>query len=439
MRRAGGARAECGAVMMFLLLALVLVGAITITVMQLIAADMGGGIREVQAGQVFNIAQAGVQYAIGKLQLAGGPSYAGETVTVTNGATTVGTATVTVNCADTGAAPPCSGSYAGYRRIISAGALPLSGPTRTIVAVVQATAGGPIGICAYAGGVDIGGATTIYSNVGSNAAITLAGGSPPALIQADQNVPQQFGGTAVATGSITCGSSCATQVQGGTFPGQPGTVCPAVTSPTYSPGGLPLSVLPVVGFTMNSGTGYSWGDVSIAAGTCSGPTPFTDLNIQADPSNPNTTTVVQINTLNMGNCSRVVILGVGKIELRIAKAGHNSLIAFSNARFAVLPTDTLGAPAPVPANRFIVWVNSNGSAGATTAVQFINTQVVAATILAPIGRIYSSGVPTMAGALWAYTISFNASDTFSSDASGLPSGTTVPYANFKQLRSWKDQ
>src|SRR5262249_23107319 len=162
---------------------------------------------------------------------------------------------------------------------------------------------------------------------------------------------------------------------GGTFPSQPGPVCPALTAPTFSPGALPLSVTPL-GFTINNTTGTSWGDVSVAAGSCSGLTPFTDLSIQADASNPNTTTIVQMNTLKMGACSRLVILGVGKVELRIGKAAHNSLLVNSNARFAVLPSDTQGTPAPVPASRFIVWVNSIGSAGATTAVQFLSPQIV---------------------------------------------------------------
>src|SRR5205807_7656099 len=107
------------------------------------------GFGGLQAVQAFNIAEAGVHYAIGKLQAAGAVTYAGETLTVTSGATTLGTATITVNCIDTGASPNpngCTGTYAGYRRIISTSTLPMNGvsggPTRTIVAIVQATSGG---------------------------------------------------------------------------------------------------------------------------------------------------------------------------------------------------------------------------------------------------------------------------------------------------------
>lgn len=421
--------------MIFVLLALVLIGTITLSVLQFVAAEIGGGIRDLQSGQVFNIAQAGVHHAIGKLQLAGAPAYPGETITVTSGEAVLGTATITVNCPDTGAAPPCAGPYAGYRRIISTGTLPSNGPTRTIVAVVEATTGAPRGICAYDGGVDIGGPTTVFSNIGSNGAIVL--GSPQVRIRADQNVPQRFKGVALAEGTITCGSSCATQVEGGVVSGGSAAVCPAVTSPSYSRGEANLYVAGG-GFTMNSGTGYSWNDVRIAPGSCSGSTPFNDLSLQTDPSNPNATTIVQINTLIMGNCSRVVILGMGKIELRIAEPRYNSVMAFANTRFAVLPNDTWRTPAPVPASRFAVWVNSNGSANATTAVQFVNAQLVAGTILVPNGRIQASDVSVMTGALWAQAVSINASNTFTSDMSGLPAGA-IRYANFKQLKSWKDQ
>jgi len=141
-RPSGATRAapgESGVIMMFVLMTVLIIGAVTLTVIQLISADVAGGQRELQAEQVFNIAQAGVHYAIGKLQLSSAASYTGETITITSGSTTLGTATITVNCIDTGTAPPCATAYAGYRRIISVGALPVTGPSRTIVAVVQAT------------------------------------------------------------------------------------------------------------------------------------------------------------------------------------------------------------------------------------------------------------------------------------------------------------
>jgi hypothetical protein len=434
-RRAHVRGGDVGGVMILVLLALMMIGAVTTSVMQLIAAEVGGGIRELQSGQARNIAQAGVHYAIGRLQLAGAHTYAGETITVTHENTALGKASITVNCPDTGAAPPCSGPYAGYRRIISTGTLPVGGSARTIVAVVQATTGGASGICSFRGGVGIGGATTVFSNVGANAAITLAGGSLRPQIRGDRNVPQRFTGSAAAMGPITCGgSSCGTQVQGEILPAQPRPVCPALTPPAYARSSANLYI-GRGGFTMNNETGYAWNDVRLAPGACSGPGPFTDLYLQADPSNPNAKTIVQINTLIMGNCSRVVILGVGRIELRIAEPRYAGLVAFANSRLAVLPRDTLITPAPVPASRFVVWINANGAASGTDAAQFVDAQLVAGTILAPNGRIFSSNVPKTIGAFWGYTVSVNGDGSFLSDTSGVP----LAYADFKQLRSWKEE
>src|SRR5713226_2697820 len=102
-KRAGWAGNESGVAMMFVIMATLLIGTITVTVMQIIAADVGGGVRELQADQVQNIAQAGVHYAIGQLQLSGtARTYAGETRTITSGSATLGTATITVSCIDTG-------------------------------------------------------------------------------------------------------------------------------------------------------------------------------------------------------------------------------------------------------------------------------------------------------------------------------------------------
>ena len=421
--------------MIFVLVALVLVAALTLSAMRLISAEVGGGIRELQAGQVFSVAQAGIHYAIGKLQGPQAALYAGETITMTGASATLGRAAITVNCPDTGAAPPCGGPYARYRRIISTGSLPVSGPSRTVVAVVRATAGGPSGICAYGAAVDIGSATWIHSNVGSNAAIDLVGAAPAAHISADDNRPQQFTGTAEAMGPIVCGTACAAQVQGGTVPYRRDPVCPPVTAPSFARGSANLFV-PPTGFTMNSRTGYAWNDVYIGPGSCAGRAPFTDLNLQADPSNPKATTVVQVNALVMGNCSRIVILGVGKIELRVAQARGPGLLALANTRIAVLPSDTVGVPAPVPAGRFVVWVNSNKSIDPTMEVQFVNARVVSGTFLAPRGRIYASSLPSVTGVLWGGAVSLVASNFFS-DVSGLPASATLSYSDFRELRSWK--
>lgn len=68
--RPAGARAEPrsgdgGAILMFVLLPMLLIAMVTVTVMNFIAADQAAGIRELQAVQVFNVADAGAQRSQG--------------------------------------------------------------------------------------------------------------------------------------------------------------------------------------------------------------------------------------------------------------------------------------------------------------------------------------------------------------------------------------
>ena len=73
--------------------------------------------------------------------------------------------------------------------------------------------------------------------------------------------------------------------------------------------------------------------------------------------------------------------------------------------------------------------------GVSARAQFIDAQLVAGTILAPNGRIFSSNVHKTIGAFWGYTVSVNGDGSFLSDTSGVP----LAYADFKQLRSWKEE
>jgi Tfp pilus assembly protein PilX len=425
-QRVHSTREERGVVMVFVLMATVLIGAITLTVVQLISADVAGGLRELQADQVFNIAQAGVHYAIGKLQIAGANSYAGETKAITSGATTLGTAVITVNCIDTGAAPPCIGAYTGYRRIISTGSLPVSGPSRTVVAVVQAQqSSAPSGICTY-NSMSVDSNISLYTDVGSNGTISLGSG---VHIYADTGSPPQFGGNAKANSSISCNDGCPTQVQGSTLPNQSATVCASVTLPTFSPGSTDLNVSSA-GYTMN--TTYSWNNVTVPAGSCSGGTPYTDLKIQAGAAG--TTTVVNINTLNMGSCSRLIILGAGKVDLRIASNISQALFVDSHSHFGVLSTDTLSTPAPVSASQLTVWLQSSQS----QAAQFHETGIVAGTFIAPNGEVFIDEIESpgnMYASITSSIATFHNTGTFHEDTSGAQ----YSYTSFNNLRSWKDQ
>jgi Tfp pilus assembly protein PilX len=419
---------------MFVLLVMLLIAAITLSVMQFIAADQAAGIHELQGVQVFNVAEAGVHYAMGRLQQSGAGTYGGETITITSGSTTIGTATITVNCIDTGAAPPCSGTWAGYRRIISVGTLPNTNASRTIVAHVQGTSsvGNSYALCAF-NTINVQQNAAISGDLGSGGTISLGTGS---TVLADTNSPPQYTGLARASGTITCADGCPVQVAGGTFPSAPGIICPAVTTGPFAPGATPLTV-GAGGFTMNSGTGYTWTDVTVANGSCWGGTPYTDLRIQAGAAG--TTTVVQVRRLTMGFCSRLIILGAGNVDLRIGLASGTGLTVGLLDHFGVLSSDTAAVPAPAPASQFTVEVNSSSLCASGSCAATINTAAYAAGIyLVPNGEFQEQSA-TMQGAIVANTVTFGYTSVPSTFTYDTSAGTSSTYSNFNNLRSWKDQ
>jgi Tfp pilus assembly protein PilX len=416
--------------MMFVLLVMLLIAAVTLSVMNLIAADQAAGIHELQAVQVFNVADAGIQYAIGQLQASGANTYAGQTLTVTGGATTLGTANITVNCIDTGTAPPCSGTWAGYRRIVSVGTLTIVGPSRTIVAVVQGygLARSPYALCASSA-LTVLDSATIYGDVGSNGTITL---QSSVSVNGDPNAPPQYVGLARANGTITCADGCGTQVAGGATPNAVGWVCPTVTTGPFAPGALNR----VVGnFTMNGVTGYNWNNFTVTAGTCGGGSPYRTLGIQAGAAG--TTTVVQFNSLTMNNCTRLMILGAGNVDLRIGQATGTGLSVGQASHFGVLPADTQASPAPVPASQLQVQVNSSSSCTTSCAVNIQSDGVTSGVFLVPNGEIYIGQNVQGSGAVLANLVTFDQNLTFTYDTSA---GIAAPvFFTFDNLRSWKDQ
>ena len=420
-----------GAIMMFVLLVMLLVAAVTLSVMNLIAADQAAGVHELQAVQVFNVAEAGVQYALGQMQIAGANTYAGQTLTITNGGTTLGTATITVNCIDTGTAPPCSGSWAGYRRIVSVGSLATGGPARTVVAVVQGygLAGSAYALCATSALTAQTGAI-ITGDVGSNGTITLQSAAT-------------VSGRARANNTITCATSCTTQVVGGATPNALGWVCPAtLVSGPFSPGPSNQTVATAATWTMNSTTGYTWNTITVNAGSGSSCTktanPYTTLQIQAGVAG--TTTVVQINQLSMATCTRLMILGAGNVDLRIGAASGTGLSVGTRSHFGVLSTDTRTLPAPVPASQLQVEVASSSTCTTSCAanIQSDTTGGVAAGVfLVPNGEIQVGTLEQVQGAVVASTITLNPTVTYTYDSSAGTGAST--FSNFNNLRSFKDQ
>src|SRR6266513_994352 len=474
-QRAGTARGERGVVMIFVLLAVVLIGAITITVMQVLSSEVGGGVESLEADQVFNVAQAGVHYGIGKLQLATASTYTGETRTITTGSTTLGTATIIVNCVDTTSVnnwtPPCASSlHPDYRRVISTGVLPVSGPSRTIVAVVKGAPSGGGGsapaFCALskalAGTVDTspGDTTSIYGDIVSLGTIDLTPGPTAGLIKVlgDPGTPQKYTGKLAAAGSVKCGTGCS--AAGGLYQNQlPASLgCTAPTLPTFTPRATNVTVAAGTVYTIPS-TGGSFNNITLNQGSCSNPTPFTTLQIGTSTTETSAVTVVQLNSLNMLRCTRLMITGIGKFDLRIAQAtgqglnvrGYNQ--GTQPDHFGVDTNDTLSVPSPVSADRLVVSVQSTGMGGGGPRGGSANCAdphncgamlshiAGGATFISPNGRVNiddSAEPNAFNGALVAKELEFGGNGFWKPDTTGATWGPTT-YSNFNNLLSWKDQ
>lgn len=438
--------------MMFVLLATLLIATITLGIMNLIAADQAAGVREMQSVQVFNVAEAGLQYAIGQLQVSGASTYGypQQTLTVTSGSTTIGTATIQVNCiTDTSWPPttwPCTGTYAAYRRIVSAGSLAVGGPSRMVVAIVQGygLAGSSYALCAYSAlTANIG--ATISGDAGSNGSITL---QTAATVNGGAG-PPPYTGLARANGTITCSPSCGSQVAGTTTQNATGWVCPAtVPAGPFTPGIAnqtvgrgPACSAPALAncWEMNGTTGYSWNDITVNAGsgTCgSGANPYTTLRISVPAG---TTQVVQINHLTMANCTRLMIVG-GNVDLRIGAATGTGLSVGVRSHFGVLSTDTRTAPARAPASQLLVEVNSSTTCtgGCAANIQSNNAAGIASGVfLVPNGEIQFGTSEQVTGAILAGTVTLGQTVTYTYDTSA---GGAAPVFNFfSNVRSWKDQ
>src|SRR5438132_438233 len=380
-RGADAARNQRGALMMFVLLAMLMVSVVTLGVLRLVSGDITEGFGGLEAVQAFNIAEAGVHYAIGRLQTAGANTYTGGTLTVTGGTTPLGTATITVNCIDTGNSPTvntCSGSYAGYRRIVSTSTLPSSGasggPTRTIVAIVYGVSSGggawPFALCATGNIVDTTNdpgtdAATIFADLGANGQVdmTPSGGTTVTISGGAGYTGKLSYGT-----SYSCGAGCSAaggHVNGGA------SQCQAPPLPTFSPGATDLAVAAGTTYTIPA-TGGSFHNVSLARNNGSGFNPcgtglleFTTLVIQ---TNPGATTVVQMNTLSMDSCTRLEVDGSGTVDLRLGDPHAQGLVTAGHmsggaqpVHFGVAAGDLYAVPKLLPAKQLIVWINSDGT------------------------------------------------------------------------------
>ncbi len=462
---------ERGAALLSVILMLTLIVAVTLGVMAILNADLAAGVRQQQAVQVFNIAEAGMHYAIALLQGAGGATYTGSSVPITDGTTTLGAAQVVVQCLD-GTDPSinaCAGAYPAFRRIVSTGSLLSAGATRVVTAIVEGTtsATGFFAVCGE-DGVSLDAGVTVYGDVGSNAAITLERGRTPTRIcdsvsggacAAPSPPPSQaYSGSTYAVDTITCGGgSCnSSQIEGTIAPNQPpGSVCPTVTlTPPSPPGETPMTV--GAGVTVTVDPSINYGRVELTStGDASCPA---DVNQRAtlvidSGSDPNGTITVRMRSLWVGKCARLVITGSGRVVLWLLEPETDPADAAGQAlkteQLSVFGSTTLGAtPEAISGGRFTINVLSskpredpgdclNTANPACAAVHFNQSGLIAGTFVVPNGGLELDQAQLTNGAILAKRVHFDRNTTFTWDPDSRIGGGV--YANFNRLRSWKDQ
>jgi hypothetical protein len=468
-RRAAGS--QDGAALLTVLLMVTLIALITLLVMAVTRADLAAGIRQQQAMQVFNVAEAGIHHAIARLQTAGADTYTGETVPITDGATAIGQATVAVTCLNGTSPDPgaCAGAQPAFRRIRATGTLAVPGPMRVLTAVVEGTTSvtTTFAVCGY-DGVSLDQGVSVYGDVGSNAGITLAKGGTPSRICDSQaggacpapgvTPPFPYTGSAFAVGAVACGGGAcnATQIEGTIAPNQPaGSVCPVVTlTPPSAPGTTPLHVAP--GETVTLDPSINHGAVTLAStGAAACPADPNDRAtvIIDSGADPNGTVAVRMGSLWVGKCARVVITGSGRVTLWLLEPATTPPEAAGQAlhaeQLSVFGSTSPGAtPVAIAGDRLTINVVSskpiddpgdclNPAVIACAAVSFNQSGLIAGTFVIPNGGYTLDQAQLTNGAILARRIHFDRNTTFTYDPRS--SGGANSYGNFDRLRAWKDQ
>ena len=461
--------AERGAALLSLMLSMLIITVVTVGVMGIVQGDLAAGIRQQQAMQVFNTAEAGIHYAIARMQTAGAQSYAGETVGITDGATVIGQAAVVVQCLD-GTTPTGTGcaTNGSLRRVRSTGSLAVAGPQRLVVAIVEGTTSptSSYAICGY-DGVNLDQGVTVYGDVGTNQNLSLArGGTPSRICNSTPGgacaapvpaPPFAYSGSSYAVGTITCaGGSCnSTQIEGTIAPNQPaGSVCPTVTlTPPSGPGTTNLTVPAGSTVTVDAATNYGNVVLSSPGGGAGCPPVGSVATLVIDSGNdPTATVTIRVRTLWVGRCARVVITGVGKVALWLLEPttvpAGNARQALKTEQQSVFGSTAIGAPAvPIEGGRFTINVMSSkpvADAGdcldggaACAAVHFNRSGTISGTFVIPYGGFELDQAQLTNGAVLAQQIQFDRDTTFYYDPTSQIGSMVV--SNFNRLRSWKDQ
>lgn len=427
VRRAPDWSNERGNTLVLVLVLLVVGGVIAAAVLSNLLGEIQGAFSYRHAVGALGAAEAGVHYAVARINGTGGPAYTGETNRVLTHPTlgAIGVFDVTVRCYD-GSVPsnpnPCGTSPQPTTRVLTAtGFVPnktLSLGRRTVVSMIRET---PITALNFAvcgvDGVTFAQDVITYGNVGSNANITLSG--PPG----DYARTQPYGGQAgdaTAGGAVNCSGTCGppvNQVAGTTTNNYPGgQVCPVLPSFTCNPG--------LTDITGGSGSSYT---VSAANGNTS----LRDVTLGSSSALTFETVsateilTVQMRALIIGLNSRVRVIGPGKVVLHLAgrmEISQGTLFGVDAVDANILP------------GNFVVR-SCSADVGTDYAVEFHQTGRINAIIFAPNGRVQLDQASLSNGAIQSRTVQFDRNTSFSYNNTNLSINSGV----FNTLTSWREQ
>ncbi len=423
-------RAERGNILLIVLLFLVAAGVLAAGLLSSLMGEIQGTVSYRHAVGALSTAEAGIHYAVARINATGGSTFTGEANQQINHPTQgrTGVFDVSVRCSDGTTLPaapnPCAAAAQPNVRVItSTGYVPskaLSLGRRTVAAVIrqETLTSLDFAVCGR-DGVTLDRDTNTYGSVGSNLNIALYGPPTTPGSLARTHVWGAQRGDATAGGSVTCSGSCGppySQVAGVTTPNYPGQVCPELPPFFCSPS------------TESSGDRLRQTNLTISA--AAGNTVLRNVQMEANSVLNFATTsdsevlTVHMNTLIVGRNSRVRVTGPGKVLLYMAgrtEVGQGSL-------FGVNATDN-----NIPPGRLVMQSCASDS-GTDYAIEFHQTGAINAVFFAPNGQVQLDQASLSSGAIHSRLVRFDQGTRFSYDTTGF----AISAGKFNTLTSWRE-
>ncbi len=422
-----------GNTLLMVMLMLGAAGVLTVAILSNLLGEIQGALSYRQTVQALSVAEAGVHYAAAKINESGGEAFPGASNQLVShpAAGQIGLFDVTVRCSD-GSVPgnpsPCAAAPQPNLRVITAtgfvpGKAMVLGRRTVVVRLRQAILTSlNYAVCGI-NGVDLDQDTSTYGSVGSNGNITLLG---PPKTPGSLARTYPFGGQAgdaTAGGTVTCSGSCGSsyfQVAGTTTSNYPDQVCPMLPPITCRPGttdyGVPTALTSLTISAANGNTAVR--DVRMGSNS----------TLTFVTTGPNDTLIVQMNSLVVGQNSRVRVTGGGKVVLHMA----GTMEVNQGTLYGVDGSDNDLAP-----GQFILesCASDPDPASAVYAVEFHQTGRINSIFFAPSGTVQLDQASLSRGAIQSLNVKFDLGTTFSYDTTSL----AISAGPYNTLITWHEQ